>query len=118
MACFLNSLKYKKGAGVTGGEPDLCVQRIAGSRPGSIENKRKERRRNEAYNIIMLRCFGLEQCLQTWGNLIVKRGNSRMEEKERNRLDITQRRDLRLKLTKLEPNIKSLYSKHQAQGSR
>ncbi|CAK9813138.1 SCAN domain-containing protein 3 [Anthophora plagiata] len=37
--------------------------------------------------------------------------------KKRNRLDITQRRDLRLKLTKLEPNIKSLCSKHQAQGS-
>ena len=37
--------------------------------------------------------------------------------KKRNRLDITQRGDLRLKLTKLEPNIKSLCSKHQAQGS-
>ncbi|CAK9816137.1 SCAN domain-containing protein 3 [Anthophora plagiata] len=36
--------------------------------------------------------------------------------KKRNRLDITQRGDLRLKLTKLEPNIKSLCSKHQAQG--
>ncbi|GFX07941.1 uncharacterized protein TNCV_4162101 [Trichonephila clavipes] len=33
------------------------------------------------------------------------------------RLDITQRGDLRLKLTKLEPNIKSLCSKHQEQGS-
>jgi len=37
--------------------------------------------------------------------------------KKRNRLDITQRGDLRLKLTKLEPNIKSLCTKHQAQGS-
>ncbi|XP_071042039.1 SCAN domain-containing protein 3-like [Parasteatoda tepidariorum] len=37
--------------------------------------------------------------------------------KKRNRLDITQRGDLRLRLTKLEPNIKSLCSKHQAQGS-
>ncbi|CAH2084916.1 unnamed protein product [Euphydryas editha] len=37
--------------------------------------------------------------------------------KKRNRLDITQRGDLRLKLSKLEPNINSLYSKHQAQGS-
>ncbi|CAH2108909.1 unnamed protein product [Euphydryas editha] len=37
--------------------------------------------------------------------------------KKRNRLDITQRGDLRLKLSKLEPNIKSLCSKHQAQGS-
>ena len=36
---------------------------------------------------------------------------------KRNRLVITQRGDLRLKLTKLEPNIKSLCSKHQAQGS-
>jgi hypothetical protein len=37
--------------------------------------------------------------------------------KDRNRLDITQRGDLRLKLTKLEPNIKSFCSMHQAQGS-
>lgn len=37
--------------------------------------------------------------------------------KKRNRLDIFQRGDLRLKLTKLEPNIKSLCSRHQAQGS-
>ncbi|CAH1103810.1 unnamed protein product [Psylliodes chrysocephalus] len=36
---------------------------------------------------------------------------------KKNRLYITQCRDLRLKLTKLEPNIKSLCSKHQAQGS-
>ncbi|CAH1099092.1 unnamed protein product [Psylliodes chrysocephalus] len=37
--------------------------------------------------------------------------------KKRNRLDISKRGDLRLKLTKLEPNIKSLCSRHQAQGS-
>lgn len=37
--------------------------------------------------------------------------------KRRNRLDITHRGDLRLKLTKLEPNIKFLCSQHQAQGS-
>jgi hypothetical protein len=37
--------------------------------------------------------------------------------KRRNQLDITQRGDLRLKLTKLEPDIKSLCSMHQAQGS-
>ena len=37
--------------------------------------------------------------------------------KKRNRLDITQRGDLRMKLTKLEPNIKSLCNQHQAQGS-
>ncbi|XP_038669014.1 SCAN domain-containing protein 3-like [Scyliorhinus canicula] len=37
--------------------------------------------------------------------------------KKRNRLDITKRGDLRLKLTKLEPNIKSLCSRHEAQGS-
>ncbi|KAK2579964.1 hypothetical protein KPH14_007644 [Odynerus spinipes] len=36
--------------------------------------------------------------------------------KKRNRLDITKWGDLRLKLTKLEPDIKSLCSKHQAQG--
>ncbi|GFX87206.1 hypothetical protein TNCV_801191 [Trichonephila clavipes] len=40
-----------------------------------------------------------------------------LEIKKRNRLDITQRWDLRLKLTQLEPNIKSIGSKHQAQGS-
>lgn len=37
--------------------------------------------------------------------------------KKRNRLDITERGDLRLKLSKLVPNIRSLCSKHQAQGS-
>ncbi|XP_065665554.1 SCAN domain-containing protein 3-like [Hydra vulgaris] len=37
--------------------------------------------------------------------------------KKRNRFDITQRGDLRMKLTKLEPNIKSLCNLHQAQGS-
>lgn len=37
--------------------------------------------------------------------------------KKRNRLDITKRGDLRLKLTKLVPNIKSLCSRHEAQGS-
>ncbi|XP_076042678.1 zinc finger BED domain-containing protein 5-like [Oratosquilla oratoria] len=37
--------------------------------------------------------------------------------KKRNSLDIIKRGDLRLKLTKLLPNIKSLCSKHQAQGS-
>lgn len=37
--------------------------------------------------------------------------------KKRNRLDVTKRGDLRLKLTKLAPNIKSLCSKHQDQGS-
>ena len=37
--------------------------------------------------------------------------------KKRNRLDITRRGDLRLKLTKLEPDIKSLCRRHDAQGS-
>ncbi|XP_023241711.1 zinc finger BED domain-containing protein 5-like [Centruroides sculpturatus] len=37
--------------------------------------------------------------------------------KKRNRLDITQRGDLRLKLTKLEPDIKSLCKKHQVHKS-
>ncbi|XP_065671819.1 protein FAM200A-like [Hydra vulgaris] len=37
--------------------------------------------------------------------------------KKRNRLDITQREDLRMKLTKLEPNIKSLCNQHQAKRS-
>lgn len=37
--------------------------------------------------------------------------------KKINPLDITQRRDLRLKLTKLDRNIKSLCSMHQVQGS-
>ncbi|XP_042205956.1 SCAN domain-containing protein 3-like, partial [Homarus americanus] len=37
--------------------------------------------------------------------------------KKRNRLDITKRGDLRLKLTKFLPRIKSLCSRHQAQGS-
>ncbi|XP_038649260.1 E3 ubiquitin-protein transferase MAEA isoform X1 [Scyliorhinus canicula] len=37
--------------------------------------------------------------------------------KKRNRLDITKQGDLRLKLTKLVPNIKSLCSRHEAQGS-
>lgn len=37
--------------------------------------------------------------------------------KKRNRLDITKRGDLRLKLTTLVPNIKSLCSRHEAQGS-
>ena len=37
--------------------------------------------------------------------------------KKRNRLDITKRGDLRLKLTKLEPDIKSLCRRHDAQGS-
>jgi hypothetical protein len=37
--------------------------------------------------------------------------------KKRNRLDITQRGDLRLKLTKMEPDIKSLCVNHQVQNS-
>ena len=37
--------------------------------------------------------------------------------KKRNQLGVLQHRELRVKLTKLEPNIKSLGSKHQAQGS-
>ena len=37
--------------------------------------------------------------------------------KKRNRLSITKRGDLRLNLTKLVPNIKSLFSRHEAQGS-
>ncbi|XP_023238193.1 SCAN domain-containing protein 3-like [Centruroides sculpturatus] len=37
--------------------------------------------------------------------------------KKRNRLDITQRGDLRFKLTKLEPDIKSLCKKHQVHKS-
>lgn len=37
--------------------------------------------------------------------------------KKRNRLDITNRGDLRLKLTKFVPHIKTLCSTHQAQGS-
>ncbi|XP_029641238.1 uncharacterized protein LOC115216179 [Octopus sinensis] len=37
--------------------------------------------------------------------------------KKRNWLDITKRGDLRLKLTKLVPNIKFLRSRHEAQGS-
>ncbi|XP_065668171.1 SCAN domain-containing protein 3-like [Hydra vulgaris] len=37
--------------------------------------------------------------------------------KKRNHLDITQRRDLKMKLTKLEPNIKSFCYQYQAQGS-
>lgn len=37
--------------------------------------------------------------------------------KKRNRLDITKRGDLRLKPTKLVRNIKSLCSRHEAQGS-
>lgn len=36
---------------------------------------------------------------------------------KRNRLDITQRGDLRLKLTKLSPRIKDLCRLHQGQGS-
>ncbi|XP_071033055.1 protein FAM200C-like [Parasteatoda tepidariorum] len=44
--------------------------------------------------------------------------NDLLVKKKRNRPDVTLRGDLRLKLTKLEPNIKSLCSKHQAQGSR
>ena len=36
---------------------------------------------------------------------------------KRNRLDITKRGDLRLKLTKLSPRIKDLCRKHQAQSS-
>ncbi|GFV54753.1 uncharacterized protein TNCV_3844721 [Trichonephila clavipes] len=37
--------------------------------------------------------------------------------KKRNQLNVTKRGDLRLQLIKLELNIKSLCSKHQAQGS-
>lgn len=37
--------------------------------------------------------------------------------KKRNRLDICDRGDLRLKLSKLQPSISELVSKHQAQGS-
>ena len=37
--------------------------------------------------------------------------------KKRNLLDITERGDLRQKLSKLIPNTRSLCSKHQAQGS-
>lgn len=37
--------------------------------------------------------------------------------KERNRLNISERRDLRLFLTKIEPDIKYLTSQHQPQGS-
>ena len=37
--------------------------------------------------------------------------------KKRGSLDITRRGDLRLKLTKLMPDIKSLIRQHQAQGS-
>ncbi|GFR05335.1 uncharacterized protein TNCT_255161 [Trichonephila clavata] len=37
--------------------------------------------------------------------------------KQRNRLNITERRDLRLFLTKIEPDINQIISKHQAQGS-
>ena len=37
--------------------------------------------------------------------------------KERNRLEITKRGDLRLALTKLKPDIEKIVSHHQAQGS-
>ena len=37
--------------------------------------------------------------------------------KKINSLDISKRRDLRLKLTKFVPNIKSLCSRHEVQGS-
>ncbi|GFQ89843.1 uncharacterized protein TNCT_153711 [Trichonephila clavata] len=37
--------------------------------------------------------------------------------KQRNRLNITERRDPRLFLTKIEPDINEIISKHQAQGS-
>ena len=40
-----------------------------------------------------------------------------LKKKKKNQLNITQQGDLRLKPTKLEPDIKSLCSKHQAQGS-
>jgi len=37
--------------------------------------------------------------------------------KKRNRLEITNREDLRLNLTSLKPNIENLLSKHQAHPS-
>jgi len=51
---------------------------------------------------------------------LVESGFSRMLQlqiKERNRLEITKRGDLRLALTKLKPDIEKIVSHHQAQGS-
>lgn len=42
---------------------------------------------------------------------------SNMLSKARNRLDITKRGDLRLALTRLQPDIKKLVSRHQPRGS-
>ncbi len=51
---------------------------------------------------------------------LVESGFSRVSQlltKYRNRLNIVERGDLRLALSKLEPDIQTLASKHQAQGS-
>ncbi|KAK2717858.1 hypothetical protein QYM36_006606 [Artemia franciscana] len=73
-------------------------------------------------------CFFLEVLRQTQKfyviafptSYLVEAGFSRVSQmlsKDRNRLDIVKRSDLRLLLTSIEPNIKKLVEKHQPQGS-
>lgn len=65
-------------------------------------------------------CFARKLLLPFPSSYLVECGFSAVNDlvtKKRNRLEITKRGDLRLKLTKIKPKIKQLISLHQAQSS-
>lgn len=62
--------------------------------------------------VVIILCFPSSYLVETGFSAVNK-----ILTKERNKLDISKRGDIRLKLTKIEPNIEEIMENHQSQGS-
>ncbi|GFW59501.1 hypothetical protein TNCV_3221551 [Trichonephila clavipes] len=97
----------------------LDKTRIADSTRHSKPDKKRSRKKRKGLQKCKSLTYEKIVCLRTQLDTLIECGFSAVNDllsKKRNRLDITKRGDWRLKLTKLEPDIKSLCRRHEASG--